>query len=568
MYIDTVPNRTSPPAILVRESFRRDGKTRKRTIANLSKLPPDVVEGIRVLLKGGTAVANPSEAFDIVRSLPHGHVAAALGTLRRLDLDRIIDPKPSRERDRVLALVVARILSPSSMLAIVRGLTPEMARNTLGETLGVGNDTEDDLYAALDWLLERQGAIEGRLAERHLDDGTLSLCELTSMWVDGQPRPLAPHGHSPDGKLRIEFGLMCDREGRPVAFDVFEGNIADPGTVSTQVHRFRDRFGLDRIALVDDRGMLTEDIIREDLKSAGFDWITTLREPAVLDLMESGELEMSLFDNTDLVELRSDICPGERLMVRRNPLLAEERAHRREMILQATEARLELIAAAVRRNHRPLRGRKRIRGRARKVIDRYGMSKHFDLDISDDGFGWSRKEETIARDSAVDDLHVVRTSLPERELDADRTVLAYRRLKQAERAFRSPNTIRPEIRPPFRHVPGRVRAHILLCMLAHYVEWHMRERLQPLFFDDEPAAAPQGSAVAPTRASRSTVRKERCGRTADGLQVHKLRTLLRDLATVTRNRVVPRLPGAEPFDITTRPTSLQQRAFDLLEVRP
>ena len=574
MYIESVPNRNSPPAVLLRESFRRDGKVRKRTLANLSKWPPALVEGLRVLLGGGTAVTRLGDAFDIVRALPHGHVAAVLGTLRQLRLDRVVAAQRSPERDRVVAMVVARVLEPGSKLATAAGLAAATARHTLADTLGLGALTEDDLYAAMDWLLQRQDRIERTLARRHLADGALVLYDLTSVYLEGRQCPLAKRGHSRDGKkgkLQIEFGLLCDADGRPVAVEVFPGNTADPATVGAQIDKLRERFGLSRVVLVGDRGMLTEARIREDVKPAGLDWISALRGPAIRKLVEAGAIQLSLFDERDLVEIRADAHPGERLVVCRNPLLAAERARKRGELLAATEKLLEPIAAATRRKRKRLTGAERIGARVGKVIGKYRMAKHFDWDIDDDGFfGHRRNAASIAAEAALDGLYVIRTSLPEERLDAAGAVRAYKRLSTVERAFRSLKTVDLKVRPVFHRTAERVRAHVLLCMLAHYVEWHMRERLAPLLFDDEDpagAAADRASVVAPAQVSDSAQRKARRKRADDGRPVQSFRSLLGDLATVTKNTVTPRLPGAEPFELLARPTEPQREAFRLLGLR-
>ena len=573
MYIESVPNRNSPPAVLLRESFRDAGKVRKRTLANLSKWPPTLIEGLRVLLKGGAAVARLDDAFDIVRSKPHGHVAAVLGTLRKLRLERTVAGADSPERRRVLAMIVARIVDPGSKLATARGLAADTARDSLAETLGLEDCDEDDLYAAMDWLLERQDAIERRLARRHLKDGALVFYDLTSVYLEGRRCPLGRRGYSRDGKrgkLQIEFGLLCDAEGCPVAVEVFDGNTADPATVGVQIDKLRHRFGFSKVVLVGDRGMLTEARIREDVKPAGLDWISALRGPAVRSLVESGAVQLSLFDEKDLVEIRSDAYPGERLMVCRNPLLAEERARKRDELLQATEALLEPIVAATKREKWRLKGQDKIGVRVGKVVGKYKMAKHFELKIGEASFGYRRKPESIAAEAALDGLYVVRTSLAETQLDAEGTVRAYKRLSAVERAFRSLKTVDLKVRPVFHHAANRVRAHVLLCMLAYYVEWHLRERLKPLLFDDDDPAAAEAartSIVAPAKVSESARDKARSKRTANGHPVHSLRTLLGDLATIAHNRVVPRMPGAEPFDILTRPTALQREAFKLLGVR-
>ena len=573
MYIESVPNRNSPPAILLRESYRDAGKVRKRTLANLSKWPAPLVEGLRILLKGGTAVADLTTAFDILRSRPHGHVAAVLGTLRKLRLDRLIASAPSPERERAIALIVARILAPGSKLATARGLAADTARDSLAEELGIERIDEDELYAAMDWLLERQSVIEQRLAKRHLSDGALVLYDLSSTWLEGRCCPLAKRGYSRDGKrgkLQIVFGLLCNREGCPVAVEVFEGNTADPRTVGVHIDKLRRRFGLSRVVLVGDRGMLTEARIREEVAPAGLDWITTLRAPAIRELVSSGAVQRSMFDDTDLAEIRCDAYPGERLIVCRNERLAEQRAHKREALLQATEALLAPIVAATQRDKRRLKGQEKIALRVGKVIGKYKMAKHFELDITETSLTYRRNAEAIAAEAALDGLYIVRTSVPAVELDAEHTVRAYKGLSVVERAFRSLKTVDLKVRPIYHYAASRVRAHVLLCMLAYYVEWHMRQRLKPLLFDDEEpevAEAARASVVAPAEASPSAQDKARSKRTASGESVHSFRTLLDNLATITNNRVVAPLAGAEPFDLITRPTAQQRKVFKLLGVR-
>ena len=574
MYIESVPNRNSPPAVLLRESYRHGGKVRKRTLANLSKWPPELVAGLRALLKGGVALADPAAAVDILRSLPHGHVAAVLGTLRKLRLDRTLAGVRSPHRDRAVALIAARILHPGSKLATARGLAADTARDSLAAALGVEDADENDLYAAMDWLLERQDAIEARLARRHLADGALVLYDLTSSYLEGRCCPLARRGYSRDGKrgkLQIVFGLLCSSDGCPVAVEVFDGNTADPATLAAQLDKLRRRFGLDRVVLVGDRGMLTDARIRDELRPAGLDWISALRAPAIRRLAGAGAVQPSLFDETDLIEIRSDDFPGERLVVCRNPLLAELRARKREELLRATEELLDAVAAATQRDRRPLRGADRIALRVGKVVGKYKMAKHFELDVGDRSFAHARKADAIAAEAALDGIYIVRTSLPTDRLDAAATVAAYKGLSVVERAFRSLKTVDLKVRPIHHRAASRVRAHVFLCMLAYHVEWHMRQRLKPLLFDDhEPdaARAARTSVVAPAAVSRAARDKARDKRTAAGLPVHSFQTLLADLATIASNRVLPRLPGAEPFDVVTRPTALQREAFKLLGVSP
>ena len=399
------------------------------------------------------------------------------------------------------------------------------------------------------------------------------LYDLTSVYLEGQACPLAQRGYARDGKrgkLQIEFGLLCDSAGCPVAVEVFAGNTADPMTLGAHITKLKQRFGLDRVVLVGDRGMLTEARLNQDVKPAGLDWVGALRAPAIRQLVEAGVIQLSLFDEQDLVEVRSDAYPDERLMVCRNPLLAEQRARKREDLLQATEGLLDTIVAATRRGKRRLRGKDRIALRAGRVIDKYKMAKHFDLTLTDDSFTYRRKTESISAEAALDGLYVVRTSLTETDLSAADTVRAYKRLSTVERAFRSLKSVDLKVRPVFHYTPERVRAHVLLCMLAYYVEWHMRQRLKPLLFDDEApetAERMRPSVVAPARVSDSARAKARRKRTAKGHPVHSFRTLLDDLATLCKNRVVANVAGAEPFDMLTQPTPLQQEAFKLLGVR-
>jgi len=574
MYIERVPNRSSPPAILLRESYREGKKVRKRTLANLSKWPEPLIEGLRVLLRGGRAIEQIEEAFEIVRSRPHGHVGAVLGTVRRLGLERIIDTSPSPMRDLTLAMVVARVLDPRSKLATARALDSDTLAHTLAEELGIDAVDEEALYAAMDWLSERQGAIEGRLAQRHLAEGSLVLYDLTSTYFEGHCCPLARRGHSRDGKrgtLQIVFGLLCNREGCPVAVEVFEGNTADPNTVACQVEKLRERFGLSRVVLVGDRGMLTEARIREDIEPReGLDWVSALRGPAIRRLLEGGALQLSLFDERDLAEITAPEYPGERLVVCKNPLLAEKRARKRLELLAATETELDKIVAATERKQRRLHGREKIALRVGRVINKYKMAKHFELDIDEERFGYRRNEARIAQEAALDGLYAIRTSLSAEVLDAEATVRTYKGLSRVERAFRSMKSVDLKVRPIYHHLPGRVRAHVFMCMLAYYVEWHMRGALAPMLFDDEDREAGQArrdSVVAPAKVSERAERKARTKRTDDGQPVHSFQTLLADLATITKNRIRPNITGAVPFEQTTRPTPLQQRALDLLGVR-
>ena len=573
MYIETVPNRNSPPCTLLRESFRQGGKVRKRTLANLTHWPPDLIEGFRRLLQGGKVLEELPD-FDIIRSLPHGHVAATLGALRNVGLDKLIAPRRSRRRDLVVAMIVARVIDPRSKLATARGLSDQTAFTSLGEALGVGDADENDLYAAMDWLLARQDRIEEALGKRHLCDGTLVLYDVTSTYFEGRTCPLAHLGHSRDGKkdkAQIVFGLLCDVEGRPVAVEVFEGNVGDPATLANQVRKIRRRFGLRRVVLVGDRGMITDARIREDLQGIeGLDWITALRAPGIRKLVAEGSLQPSLFDERDLAEITSPLYPNQRLVVCRNPLLAAQRCRKRQELLAATEQQLAKIAAAVVRPRRPLHGADKIGLRVGKGVDRFKVAKHFRLEIGETSFTYARDEGKIAAEAALDGFYVIRSSLPPETLEPAQLVGAYKGLSKVERAFRRLKTVDLHVRPIHHHLSGRVRAHVLLCVLAYYVEWHMRQAWAPILFDDDDPAAGQAlreSPVAPAKRSPRAERKAATKRTEADQPVHSFQTLLTDLATIAKNRIQVNLPGAEPFEKITRPTPLQQRALSLLDVR-
>ena len=570
MYIEAVPNRNAPPAILLRESYRENGKVRKRTLCNLSNWPTAHVEGLRGVLKGGTVIPAERDAFTIIRSLPHGHVAAALGTARKIGLDRILGP--DRCRDLVLALLIGRILAPTSKLAAARALSPATASSSLGEALGLGDVDDDELYAALDWLHQRQPAIETILAKRHLSDGTLVLYDVSSSYMEGRCCPLAQRGYSRDGKkgtLQIVYGLLCAPDGCPVAIEVFEGNTGDPTTLAPQIEKLKQRFGLTHVVLVGDRGMITEARITADIKSAGLDWITALRAPAIKDLLNSDAIQPGLFDQRDMASIISPDYPGERLVVCRNPDLAAERVRKREELLAATETDLAAIKARVERTRNPLRGTAGIALAVGAVLNTHNMKKHFDLEITDTVFSFTRKTDAIAAEAATDGLYVVRTSLAEATLgDAD-TVRSYKSLALVERAFRCVKTVDLHVRPVYHWLADRVRAHVFLCMLAYYLEWHMRQRLAPMLFDDtdkEAAEALRTSVVAQAQRSSAAVTKQTTGSTPDGLPVHSFRSLLADLATVARNTLTTAIAPLYPLTVLTKPTTIQQKAFDLLGI--
>ena len=572
MYIESVPNRSSPPAILLRESFRENGRVRKRTLANLSDWPTTLVEGFRTLLKGGVAVAE--QGIAIRRALPHGHAAAVLGTIRAIGLDRLLGkPTDKRLAPLTIALIASRLVSPASKLATARDLAADTACSSLGRLLDLGAVDEVELYRALDWLGARQAAIEGALARRHLKDGALVLYDVSSSWLEGRCCELARFGYSRDGKkgkLQIVYGLLCAADGCPVAVEVFEGNTADPMTLSAQIDKLKERFGLSRVVLVGDRGMITSARIRDELRPAGLDWITALRAPQIRALVDAGAFQLSLFDERDLAEITAPDFPGERLVVCRNPLLAEERTRKREDLLHATEAALTKLADQIARGTGPTGQDKIARGVGR-IENRYKLAKLFDITVAEDGFTFGRNHARIADEARLDGFYVIRTSVEDKALAAENVVGAYKSLARVERAFRSLKTVDLHLRPIHHWLAPRVRAHVFLCMLACHVEWHMRERLKPILFDDDdPAAAARErtSIVAPAQPSPAALRKRASKLTANGGPVHSFQSLLRDLATCTLNEMTTTLNAAYSFTLVATPTPIQAQAFRLLDVDP
>ena len=572
MYIESVPNRSSPPAILLRESFRENGRVRKRTLANLSDWPTTLVEGFRTLLKGGVAVAE--EGIAIRRALPHGHAAAVLGTIRAIGLDRLLGkPTDKRLAPLTIALIASRLVSPASKLATARDLAADTACSSLGRLLQLGAVDEVELYRALDWLGARQAAIEGALARRHLKDGALVLYDVSSSWLEGRCCELARFGYSRDGKkgkLQIVYGLLCAADGCPVAVEVFEGNTADPMTLSAQIDKLKERFGLSRVVLVGDRGMITSARIRDELRPAGLDWITALPAPQIRALVDAGAFQLSLFDERDLAEITAPDFPGERLVVCRNPLLAEERTRKREDLLHATEAALTKLADQIARGTGPTGQDKIARGVGR-IENRYKLAKLFDITVAEDGFTFGRNHARIADEARLDGFYVIRTSVEDKALAAENVVGAYKSLARVERAFRSLKTVDLHLRPIHHWLAPRVRAHVFLCMLACHVEWHMRERLKPILFDDDdPAAAARErtSIVAPAQPSPAALRKRASKLTANGGPVHSFQSLLRDLATCTLNEMTTTLNAAYSFTLVATPTPIQAQAFRLLDVDP
>jgi hypothetical protein len=571
MYVAKVPNRGSPPAVLLRESYREAGKVKNRTLANLSSWPEAKVDALTRVLKGQPPAAALEGTFEIARSLPHGHVAAVLGTLRALGVEELIDPAPSRQRDLVTAMAVAQVTGPGSKLAIARGLRDETAASSLGEILGLGGCDEDDLYEAMDWLAARQERIEDALAARHLAGGTLVLYDVSSAAFEGRACPLGAIGHPKDGvrgRLQIVYGLLTSKDGIPVAIEVFKGNTGDPKTVAAQVGKIKDRFGITRVVLVGDRGMLTAARLREDIRPADLDWITALRAPQVKALVRDGALQLSLFDEADLAEITHPDYPGERLVACKNPLLEAERARKRESLLQATEADLEKIAAACTRARAPLRGKDKIALRMGRVLNRRKVAKHFTIEITDEHFSYARNEDSITAEAALDGIYVLRTTVTGPSLDSSEVVSSYKALAGVERAFRAFNTDL-DIRPIRHHTETRVRAHVFLRMLSYYITWHMQARLAPILFtdDDKPAAqSARPSPVAPATRSPRALAKAAAKRTEDDLPVHSFGSLLADLATICLNQIQPADPALPAFRLVTTPTLLQRHALDLLAV--
>jgi hypothetical protein len=580
MFIETVPNRSSPPAILLRESWREGKKVHKRTLANLSKLPAHLIKGLEALLKGGAVVGVGEGGLEVVRSLPHGHVAAALGTVRRIALDRLVlstakDAASLRHRDLVVAMIVDRLVTPRSKLGFVRAVDAETACTSLGSVLGLGAVAQGEAYAALDWLLGQQARIERGLARRHLRDGTLVLYDVSSSYLEGRKCPLARFGYSRDhrpDRPQIVYGVLCTRAGLPVAVEVFDGNTADPTTLADQVSKLKQRFALQRVVLVGDRGMITSARLRDDLVPAGLDWITCLRGPQVQELAaDDGPLQLSLFDDRDLAEISDPRYPGERLIVCRNPLLAAERSRKREALLQATEAELARLARHVgARRRRPMSATD-IGLAVGAVRGRKKMAKHFVFDIRDGHLAWDRNAETIAREAQLDGIYVVRTSVCADNLDSAETVQAYKDLSRVERAFRCLKTSDLEVRPIRHWTSPRVRAHVFLCMLACHVEWHLRSSLAPILFHDtdiEAARAARSSPVVKTEPSPDAKAKKALKRNARGDRVMSFADLLSHLGTLTRNTLAVPLQGGHTITLHSKPTPLQKAAFDLLAIDP
>ncbi|MFN6211463.1 MAG: IS1634 family transposase, partial [Microcystis sp.] len=570
MYIEKVSNRNSPPAVLLRESYREGDQVKKRTLANLSKLPDDIIDNLKLALKGATLSMNEGipNHFEVIRSLPHGHVMAILETIKKLGLDKIISEKSSRIRNVVVAMIVARIINPKSKLATARGFNSETCSQSLGQLLDLEKADEDELYNALDWLLEKQEKIEKHLALKHLESGTLVLYDVTSTYLEGNGCELGKYGYNRDkkkGKTQIVFGLLCSAKGCPIAVEVFEGNTSDGATLGGQIEKVRKGWGIENVVWVSDRGILTNSKINELVKPIeGLDYITGLTKPQIRKLAEVEVIQLGLFDQVNLVEFESEDYPDERLIACRNPFIAQKNQLQREALLEAVEKELDLIVQATQREKRALKGQDKIALRVGKVLNQFKVNKYYNLEITEEGFSYQRKLELIAQETALDGVYVLRTSLESTLMDAATTVKAYKSLSQVEEAFRCYKSIDLKVRPIYHYKGDRVKAHIFLCMLAYYVEWHLKQCLAPLLFEDEEIDDSSLNVIKASR-SESAQSKERKKRNQENFPVHSFRTLLEDLGTICLNTVECTIrEGSYRFSKITRPTQLQQKALDLL----
>jgi transposase len=572
MYIERIPNRNSPPAVLLRESYREGGKVKKRTLANLSKLPDEVVDNLKLALKGATAIKADQlpENLEIIRSLPHGHVSAILKTLKKLGLDKIIDGEKSRERSLIEAMIVARIINPASKLATARGFDEDTCTSSIGKVLGIEKAHSNELYEALDYLLSKQTKIESKLAQKHLKDGSLILYDVTSTYVEGEHCPLAQYGYNRDkkkGKAQIIFGLITDKYGRPIAVEVFEGNVLDNQTLSQQIEKVKERFKLNKIVWISDRGILTDKNINELIKKKeNIDWITALTKTQVRLLAEKEQIQLGIFDQRNLIEITSDLYPEERLIVCRNPLVAESNKIKRAKLIEKTEEELNKIVLATTREKRKLKGKEKIGLRVGKVINKFKVAKYFELDISEERFNYNLKEEVIAQEEKLDGIYIIRTSVSSEEMDSISTVKNYKSLSKVEFAFRCYKTIDLNVRPIYHWKTERVKGHIFLCMLAYYVEWHMKEKLKSMLFEDEELEVISEENLNFV-ISKSAKGKKKKKRNKENDKIHSFRTLLSDLGTITLNKIRANLNGKEiEFDKVTKPTLLQEKILKLLGV--
>ena len=573
--IKNTRNGVTYTSVYLRRTFREDGQVKHETLGNLSDLPRDLIALMKQRLAQNEPLSGVGEKISIVRSLPHGNVNAVLTMMRSVGMESLLASRPCRERDLVIAMIADRVISPGSKLSCSRGMSDETAQNTLAEELGLDDVNVHELYGAMDWLLERQNRIENKLAKKHLKGGSLVLFDVSSSYYSGKKSSLREYGYSRDHRAdrpQIVYGLLCDAEGRPISIEVLPGNTADPNAFSNLVKRVRERFGIERVIFVGDRGMITSKRIDDDLRTTqGLDWISALRTEGIRSLVDAGKVARSLFDEKDLAEISAEeIFPGERLVVCRNPILADERARKRDELLKATEKDLDVIVRATQRARNPLRGKEQIGLRVGRVIGQRKMEKHFELTITETSFSYARREEKIQAEAALDGLYVIRSSVPKESMTADELVSTCKNLSKVERAFRSMKSVDLHVRPIYHFNDDRIRAHVFLCMLAYYVEWHLRDRLRELLFDDDDREAAQKSrrsVVAPARRSKSAREKDATLRTASGLPVQSFQDLLKDLSTLNRNTVRLESSGAE-FKQLTEATALQRRVFELLSTPP
>ena len=579
MFITAIPNRNSPPAILLREGYREDGKVKTRTLANLSHLPPEKIEALKAVLKGAPVGAEPIEEA----SLPHGHVLAVTGMIHKLGLDALLHGRRHPMRELSQALIAGRILDPSSKLALAQSLAKGAEHSTLGEVLGLGelgkavektdeNSSQEkravgELYGAMDWLLERQEKIENALAKRHLGSGCTVLYDLSSSYFEGRSCPLAKYGYSRDhrgDRPQINYGLLCSDEGIPVAIEVVEGNVGDPKTIPAQVAKLKDRFGLDRVVVVGDRGMVTEARIREDVVGAGYDWISALRHGAIRPMVEARVITPSLFDERGIAEITHPDYPDERLIACFNPITAEEQTRKREVLLELTEKELKKVTDACTREHKPLEGKGEIGLKAGAVLSKFKVGKYFRIHVGEHSLRVARNQEILDRDAAMNGIYVIRTSVPKEALTAEKAVLTYKQLSKVERAFRTLKSVDLQVRPIYHYLEGRVKAHMFLCMLAYYVEWHLRQAWAELLYADEEGSV-RTSPVAPVQPSPSGRMKKAKAHGKDGLPLQPFRGLLKSLSTLAKSQI--RLGEKGPlYTRTTKPTPLQTRAFELIGI--
>jgi hypothetical protein len=571
MFVAKIPNRTSPPCYLLRESQRVDGKVRTTTLANLSHLDLNQINAIAAALKGEELVPLAS-AFGIDRSLPHGHVAAIIGTLRKLGIDQLIAGEDSKQRLLVLGMLALRIMAPDSKLAMTRMLSAETATSSLPEVLGIETICANDLYRAMDWLVPRQERIEKELADRHLSGGTMVLYDITSVYFEGSHCELAKYGHNRDrksGTTQIVVGLVCTAEGCPVSVEVYAGNTADSTTVAAQIEKVKERFGIRNVILVGDRGMITGKLIEERRETSDrtFSYVTALRSDAIRNLIRNGAIDRELFDHENMAEIASPDFPGERLVVCMNPYLREERGRKRDELLESAGRKLAKLEESVRRGRRPLRGSAAIGMRVGAIFARNPMRKHFDIEIGDASLSWKVMDLAVAEERLLDGLYVIRTNVDKTAMPTDEAVRTYKRLSKVERAFRCMKLSDLEIRPVYHWRSDRVRAHVFLCMLAYHIEWHMRKALAPILFEEHDPSGKrlaQPDPVAPAKGSVAKTRKVATMHTDEGLPVHSFQTLLRDLAALTLNTVTT--PRGGTFSMLSHPTTLQAKAFELLDL--